>query len=377
MKNRKDMRIIDWIMKVPALDMKPAVARVKAIKRTTLVIILAVVALPGMLLSLGFVHLVGTQKLYCLNCHVNQKDTNFWQKSTAHPDINCATCHDEGEGGMLNSTFHFAFSADEDLVTAKCEGCHKDDIPRLVGLDAPVKTRPDNELVRIPHEMHINELGIKCTFCHYNVFHDSRPEGQATYRPRMDVCFTCHDSSRASCDSCHPAGLPVEFSLDGEPGGGNVRYYPEGFGPVTFNHKLHLEKGITCNNCHNKLFDLSSRKAPRMTMDGMFKGEGCGSCHNGKGAFSAMECGYCHYGSKSGGDLTYKMEGFGPVKFSHDNHLAMGLDCNGCHTKLFGFKKTSGKMTMDMINGGKYCGSCHDGKKAFSAETCDGCHSMG
>ncbi|HEX9861211.1 MAG TPA: hypothetical protein VGB23_08390, partial [Nitrospirota bacterium] len=79
MKNRKNMRIIDWIMKVPALDMKPAVARVKAIKRTTLVIILAVVALPGMLLSLGFVHLVGTQKLYCLNCHVNQKDTNFWQ----------------------------------------------------------------------------------------------------------------------------------------------------------------------------------------------------------------------------------------------------------------------------------------------------------
>lgn len=377
MKNDKNMRIIEWIMKVPSLEVKPIVDRIKNVRRTTLVVVLALVALPGILLSLGFVHLVGTQKLYCLNCHVNQKDTNFWQKSTAHPDINCATCHDQSESGMMNSTFHFAFSADENIVAAKCESCHKDDLTKPVGFDSPTKSRPDNELVRIPHEMHINELGIKCTFCHYNVFHESRPAGEATYRPTMDVCFTCHDSKRASCDSCHPAGIPDIASTGAETGGGNVRYYPKNFGPVTFNHKLHLANGMTCKSCHDKLYDLSSKKSAHTTMDGMFKGEGCGSCHNGKQAFSSMECGYCHFGSENGGALTYKMEGFGPVTFSHDRHLKMGLDCKGCHTKLFGFRKTSGRMTMDMINSGKYCGSCHNGKKAFSAERCDGCHSMG
>jgi len=32
---------------------------------------------------------------------------------------------------------------------------------------------------------------------------------------------------------------------------------------------------------------------------------------------------------------------------------------------------------MDSINGGKSCGGCHDGKKAFTADKCDGCHQMG
>lgn len=376
MGNGKNMRIVEWIMKVPALELKPLLARVQGVKRSTLMLALALVALPGVLLSLGFVHLVGTQKLYCLNCHVNQRDTNFWQKSTVHPDINCATCHDKEEGGPIYSSLHFGFSAKDDVVTAKCIGCHKTGLDKPVGIDAPGKSRPDAELVRIPHEMHINELGIKCTFCHYNVFHERRPAGFATYRPKMETCYSCHDQALTSCDSCHPGGLPERATMDTGSGGGKVVYSPEGFGAVTFDHGVHLVSNISCGACHDKVFKLSGDRK-RMTMASMFAGEGCGHCHNGKGAFSARECGLCHAGKASGGDLAYRDTGFGNVLFSHENHLAMGLECANCHSGLFGFKKTSGKMTMDMINKGRYCGGCHDGKTAFSAGDCGGCHATG
>jgi c(7)-type cytochrome triheme protein len=32
---------------------------------------------------------------------------------------------------------------------------------------------------------------------------------------------------------------------------------------------------------------------------------------------------------------------------------------------------------MDKINSGKYCGGCHNGKRAFSAQDCNGCHVSG
>jgi len=376
MGNKKNMRIIDWIMKVPSIELKPLLARIKGTKRSTLMLVLLLVALPGVLLSLGFVHLVGTQKLYCLNCHVNQRDVTFWKKSSVHPDINCATCHDKEEGGPIYSSLHFGFSADDDLVNTKCIGCHKDDLDKQVGIDAENKKMPDKDLVRIPHEMHINELGIKCTFCHYNVFHERRPSEFATYRPMMSTCYSCHDEASTSCDSCHPAGLPERVTMDIDSGGGKVFYYPEGFGAVTFDHEIHLANDLTCGNCHDGLFKTGEKA--KMTMADMYAGKGCGSCHNGKGAFSAQQCGYCHVGSASGGgDLVYKDTGMGDVKFSHANHLGMGLECNECHKALFGFKKTTGRMTMDKINAGKYCGNCHNGNRAFSADDCGGCHIMG
>ena len=377
MGDNKNMRIIDWIMKVPTVELKPLLARAKNIKRSTLVIILALAAVPGVFLSLGFVHLVGTQKLYCLNCHVNQRNKTFWTKSVVHPDINCATCHDSGEGGVVGAAFHFSFSAKDDVVSARCMGCHKDDISKPVGIEAAVKGRPVNELIRIPHEKHIRDLGIKCVYCHYNVFHERRPAQYATYRPQMDTCYTCHDEQKTACGSCHPKGMPSGVSMTGKVGGGRINYAPSGYGPVAFDHKRHAAKGLGCDSCHPKLFEM--KKTPgSVTMASMFERKNCGHCHNGKGAFAADQCGRCHKGGgRGGGTIAYPGGGAGKVLFSHDKHLGMGLDCNGCHTGLFGFKKTSGRMTMDNINKGRYCGGCHNGKKAFASDDCAKCHQMG
>ncbi|MBI5695426.1 MAG: hypothetical protein HZC51_06765 [Nitrospirae bacterium] len=377
MGNEKNNRLIDLIMKAPSPDVRPLIKKLSGVRKTTLLLVLAVLALPGVVLSLGFVHLVGTQKLYCLNCHVNQRDQNFWQKSALHPDINCATCHDVSEPGLMAAAFHFRFSAREDLVSERCLGCHKDDLDKIVGVEAASSARPANERVRMPHQKHIGELGIKCTYCHYNIFHERRPAGFATYRPTMDTCYTCHDEKTTSCGMCHPNGMPTGVSMSGKVGGGRITYAVASAGDVSFDHKKHMSKGLTCDSCHDKAFKMT-RSSGKMTMAAMFSGKGCGTCHNGKGAFPASDCGRCHMGgAKGGGTVAYNVEGFGPVRFSHDNHMGMGMKCQDCHTALFGFKKTAGKMTMDKINNGKYCGSCHNGKKAFAADACDSCHVQG
>ncbi len=69
----------------------------------------------------------------------------------------------------------------------------------------------------------------------------------------------------------------------------------------------------------------------------------------------------------------------GKVVFDGKSHAAAGLKCPDCHTKpkLFEMKKGADKITMAEINKGKFCGACHDGKKAFKANDpadCAKCH---
>lgn len=69
----------------------------------------------------------------------------------------------------------------------------------------------------------------------------------------------------------------------------------------------------------------------------------------------------------------------GKVTLDGKTHADKGVKCADCHTKpkLFEMKKGKDKMTMKDMNEGKYCGACHDGKKAFSVKTpadCAKCH---
>jgi c(7)-type cytochrome triheme protein len=67
----------------------------------------------------------------------------------------------------------------------------------------------------------------------------------------------------------------------------------------------------------------------------------------------------------------------GKVIFGGTTHADKGLKCKDCHPKIFPMKKTPEKINMSEINGGKYCGECHNGEKAFatnSAANCSKCH---
>jgi len=96
-------------------------------------------------------------------------------------------------------------------------------------------------------------------------------------------------------------------------------------------------------------------------------------------ALMALSVAYAQQKKVGGGEINYEAKGTpGPVLFSHETHVNQyKAKCTDCHTKIFKMKKESSKMTQALFAEGKFCGACHDGKKAFSAVAkadCQKCH---
>ena len=81
------------------------------------------------------------------------------------------------------------------------------------------------------------------------------------------------------------------------------------------------------------------------------------------------------FAAVGGGDVTIKYKK-GEVVFSHDTHVeGMALTCTECHDKLYLSKGQHKTVTMKQMQKGKSCGTCHNGKKAFSVKSdCAKCH---
>jgi c(7)-type cytochrome triheme protein len=79
------------------------------------------------------------------------------------------------------------------------------------------------------------------------------------------------------------------------------------------------------------------------------------------------------------GDVVFKRqgeEGGTPrAVFAHWSHR-IRYKCYACHPALFEMKAGRAAITMDAIQEGKFCGACHDGKRAWAVtfETCNACH---
>lgn len=76
--------------------------------------------------------------------------------------------------------------------------------------------------------------------------------------------------------------------------------------------------------------------------------------------------------------LTFPGGAGGPVTFDGTKHAQKGFTCDVCHTSgLFQTKKGGDTMVMAFMKQGKFCGFCHNGKKAFAMgdnANCKRCH---
>jgi len=74
-----------------------------------------------------------------------------------------------------------------------------------------------------------------------------------------------------------------------------------------------------------------------------------------------------------GVNLTWPGGGAGKVTFNGTKHAK--IHCDACHIAgLFQTKKNADVMTMEAMKKGKFCGVCHEGKKAFSTTDPKKCH---
>ncbi len=78
-----------------------------------------------------------------------------------------------------------------------------------------------------------------------------------------------------------------------------------------------------------------------------------------------------------GKTLEFAGSAMGTVVFDGTTHKNAGLTCSDCHNPEVFPKMKQGtiKITMSDLYAGKYCGRCHNGKKAFEIkDNCTRCH---
>ncbi len=77
------------------------------------------------------------------------------------------------------------------------------------------------------------------------------------------------------------------------PPGKNVEFAGGAMGKVVFDGKIHADKGLKCNDCHTKLFQMKREAKPKMADHKSEKF--CFGCHNGSKAFTTDgNCAKCH-----------------------------------------------------------------------------------
>jgi c(7)-type cytochrome triheme protein len=66
------------------------------------------------------------------------------------------------------------------------------------------------------------------------------------------------------------------------------------------------------------------------------------------------------------------------VVFPHWKHRIL-FRCYACHPDVFEMEAGTNEITMESLQGGEFCGGCHDGTTAWaiSFNTCRDCHSLG
>lgn len=155
--------------------------------------------------------------------------------------------------------------------------------------------------VTFSHKTHTMDAELECDSCHDDLFEmeagtvvENGDFNMASFEEGK-YCGACHDGDTAFgttdqeyCAPCHHAPDLIAFNKPVK--------------SVIFDHKIHVdEMGYTCGSCHSELFQMhigaAEMEPEKFTMDALYKGKYCGSCHNGEDAFASdTKCTTCHIG---------------------------------------------------------------------------------
>jgi c(7)-type cytochrome triheme protein len=213
------------------------------------------------------------------------------------------------------------------------------------------------------HGDHINKKGMSknCRVCHDGLFDLKKKKHYSMGdMEKGKSCGACHNGKKAfgvdKCVSCHPVK--------------EITFKVKETGPTDFSHKIHIEVA-SCGKCHPGLY-APDQHNKHVGMAAMEKGKSCGACHNAKLAFSVKDCAKCHPTR----ELVFEDKNAGNVAFSHKFHTSL-YSCADCHKLLFKTSRSKARVTMQEMEKGASCGSCHDGKTAYSVkDKCESCHKM-
>lgn len=171
---------------------------------------------------------------------------------------------------------------------------------------------PIDQPAPFSHKHHAYELGIDCRYCHVGV-----EESAKAGVPSTDVCMSCH--SQIWTNSPNLEAVRKSWETGTRLQWNKVNNVPDF---VYFNHSIHVDRGISCNNCHGAVNKME------LTWKGSkFQMSWCLECHENpskylyateevkKGAVSPREQVFALYKKLSAGAPLTETE----------RHLAEGL----------------------------------------------------
>lgn len=139
--------------------------------------------------------------------------------------------------------------------------------------------------------------------------------------------------------------------------------------PIPFNHRIHKANGLTCDTCHQSVFEKPAAGMPRVTV--------CMACHSGDITQNPAAQPYIdtiRRHAETGTDMPWVRLYTLPhhVYYSHRRHTAIaGLTCDTCHGDI-GERESPPTQpiarTLEMDN----CMECHE--KLGAENQCAWCH---
>lgn len=113
--------------------------------------------------------------------------------------------------------------------------------------------QPDQPIA-YDHNLHANELGIDCRYCHSSV-----DKGAHAGVPTANTCWNCHEHVKKGSAKLEPLRAAMGVDVDHAPIENAVKKPIEWVrihkSPdyVYFDHSAHVNRGVSCQSCHGNV----------------------------------------------------------------------------------------------------------------------------
>ena len=147
----------------------------------------------------------------------------------------------------------------------------------IVAMLAQSQPAGPKQPIAFSHQQHAGTLKLKCNMCHAN-----RDPGETMGIAPVATCMQCHSTIKA--DSPEIQKLAEYAKADRRVRWVRVYEIPT---YVAFSHRVHLQSGNTCQDCHGPV-----QQREVLAREGDISMSGCMNCHKAKNA--SNDCTFCH-----------------------------------------------------------------------------------
>ncbi|MBP9913940.1 MAG: cytochrome c3 family protein [Opitutaceae bacterium] len=172
---------------------------------------------------------------------------------------------------------------------------------------APVQPVP------FSHALHAGQLGLDCRYCHVGV-----DKGPASTVPSSQTCMNCHNQIKvdspllAVVRQSYETGDPVPWV--------KIHQVPD---YVYFNHSVHVNRGVSCVECHGKINEMDVVAHDQPLSMGF-----CLDCHRQPELRVREKADVFNLDSQT---IAQKSGVAAGAKFIHDWNIKPPQSCSGCH----------------------------------------------